>query len=62
MSFTLIAGGIRQLKTRPPIEPFALAKKKNVFVHKFVAIGTLEERIDEMIEDKKETGRRDRRR
>ncbi len=26
---------------------------KNVFVHKFVAIGTLEERIDEMIEDKK---------
>jgi SNF2 family DNA or RNA helicase len=24
-----------------------------IFVHKFVAIGTLEERIDEMIEDKK---------
>ena len=24
-----------------------------MFVHKFVAIGTLEERIDEMIEDKK---------
>ncbi|MEO1095577.1 MAG: DEAD/DEAH box helicase [Cyanobacteria bacterium J06638_28] len=32
---------------------FRIGQKKNVFVHKFVAIGTLEERIDEMIEDKK---------
>ena len=30
-----------------------IGQTKNVFVHKFVAIGTLEERIDEMIEDKK---------
>lgn len=30
-----------------------VGQKKNVFVHKFVAIGTLEERIDQMIEDKK---------
>jgi SNF2 family DNA or RNA helicase len=32
---------------------FRIGQKKNVFVHKFVAIGTLEERIDEMIQDKK---------
>ncbi len=32
---------------------FRIGQKKNVFVHKYVAIGTLEERIDTMIEDKK---------
>jgi len=32
---------------------FRIGQKKNVFVHKFVAMGTMEERIDEMIEDKK---------
>ncbi|MGB3571432.1 MAG: C-terminal helicase domain-containing protein, partial [Phormidesmis sp.] len=32
---------------------FRIGQKKNVFVHKFVSIGTLEERIDQMIEDKK---------
>ena len=32
---------------------FRIGQKRNVFVHKFVAIGTLEERIDQMIEDKK---------
>jgi SNF2 family DNA or RNA helicase len=32
---------------------FRIGQSKNVFVHKFVAIGTLEERIDQMIEDKK---------
>ncbi|MEE3718146.1 DEAD/DEAH box helicase [Tumidithrix elongata RA019] len=32
---------------------FRIGQKKNVFVHKFVTIGSLEERIDEMIEDKK---------
>ena len=32
---------------------FRIGQEKNVFVHKFVALGTLEERIDEMIEDKK---------
>ncbi|NJN30534.1 MAG: DEAD/DEAH box helicase [Synechococcales cyanobacterium RM1_1_8] len=32
---------------------FRIGQKKTVFVHKFVATGTLEERIDEMIEDKK---------
>ncbi len=32
---------------------FRIGQKKNVFVHKFVTLGTLEERIDAMIEDKK---------
>ena len=32
---------------------FRIGQRKNVFVHKFVAIGTIEERIDAMIEDKK---------
>jgi SNF2 family DNA or RNA helicase len=31
---------------------FRIGQKRNVFVHKFVCIGTLEERIDEMIEQK----------
>ncbi len=33
---------------------FRIGQKRNVFVHKFVCIGTLEERIDQMIEEKKE--------
>jgi hypothetical protein len=53
MCSTLTAGGTPPWKTRPPIGPSALARRRNVFVHKFVAIGTLEERIDQMIEDKK---------
>jgi SNF2 family DNA or RNA helicase len=32
---------------------FRIGQRRNVFVHKFVALGTLEERIDAMIEDKK---------
>ncbi|MFZ4665000.1 MAG: DEAD/DEAH box helicase [Prochlorotrichaceae cyanobacterium] len=32
---------------------FRIGQIKNVFVHKFLALGTLEERIDQMIEDKK---------
>ncbi|BBC27187.1 DEAD/DEAH box helicase [Pseudanabaena sp. ABRG5-3] len=32
---------------------FRIGQKKNVFVHKFITIGSLEERIDQMIEDKK---------
>jgi SNF2 family DNA or RNA helicase len=32
---------------------FRIGQSKNVFVHKFVSIGTLEERIDATIEDKK---------
>ena len=32
---------------------FRIEQKKNVFVHKFVTLGSLEEKIDQMIEDKK---------
>jgi SNF2 family DNA or RNA helicase len=32
---------------------FRIGQEKNVFVHKYIATGTLEERIDRMIEDKK---------
>jgi SNF2 family DNA or RNA helicase len=32
---------------------FRIGQRKNVFVHKFLAMGTMEERIDTMIEDKK---------
>lgn len=32
---------------------FRIGQRRNVFVHKFVAMGTMEERIDAMIEDKK---------
>ena len=32
---------------------FRIGQNRNVFVHKFVTLGTLEERIDQMIEDKK---------
>ena len=53
MCSTSIAGGTLRWKIRRRIGRFGLGRKKNVFVHKFVAIGTLEERIDEMIEDKK---------
>jgi SNF2 family DNA or RNA helicase len=33
---------------------FRIGQRKNVQVHKFVCLGTLEERIDQMIEQKKE--------
>ena len=33
---------------------FRIGQKKNVLVHKFVASGTVEERIDELIEEKKQ--------
>ncbi|TFH48262.1 MAG: DEAD/DEAH box helicase, partial [Methanothrix sp.] len=32
---------------------FRIGQKKNVFVHKFVCLGTMVEQIDEMIEKKK---------
>jgi SNF2 family DNA or RNA helicase len=32
---------------------FRIGQRKNVFAHKFVALGTVEERIDAMIEEKK---------
>ena len=32
---------------------FRIGQTRNVFVHKFLTLGTLEERLDEIIEDKK---------
>jgi non-specific serine/threonine protein kinase len=36
---------------------FRIGQKRNVFVHKFVTTGTLEERIDDLIQSKKQTSR-----
>jgi SNF2 family DNA or RNA helicase len=33
---------------------FRIGQRKNVFVHKFITLGTLEERIDRLIEEKKQ--------
>ena len=33
---------------------FRIGQKKDVQVHKFVSVGTMEERIDQMIEEKKD--------
>ena len=54
-----MTGGIIDPWWNPAVEnqatdrAFRIGQKKNVQVHKFVCIGTLEERIDEMIEKKK---------
>jgi superfamily II DNA or RNA helicase len=37
---------------------FRIGQKRNVQVHKFICVGTLEERIDEMIESKREVAAR----
>ena len=48
-----------KLRWNPAVEDqasdraFRLGQKKNVFVQKFVTLGSLEEKIDVMIEDKK---------
>ena len=36
---------------------FRIGQKRNVLVHKFVCRGTLEERIDELIQSKKQISR-----
>jgi SNF2 family DNA or RNA helicase len=36
---------------------FRIGQKRNVLVHKFVCRGTIEERIDKMIEDKSDLAR-----
>ena len=35
---------------------FRIGQEKNVFVYKYICVGTLEEKIDEIIEDKKKLG------
>ena len=51
------AGGTRRWKTRPQTAPTASGRKKNVLVHKFVTSGSVEERIDQMIADKRQLAR-----
>jgi SNF2 family DNA or RNA helicase len=53
MSFISIALWNPAVEDRATDRAFRIGQKKNVFVHKFVSIGTLEEKIDQMIEDKK---------
>jgi len=61
MSFIPTAGGIRRWRIRPPIGPFELVSGRMFKFHKYVCIGTLEEKIDELIESKARIGRSDRR-
>ena len=46
------------VETQASDRAFRIGQTKNVQVHKFVCVGTLEERIDEMIEQKKELAER----
>jgi len=52
MWFILTAGGILPWKTRQRTGHFASAKNKRVVVHAFVTTGTVEEKIDALIESK----------
>ena len=54
MSSTSIAGGTLRWKIKPPTGAFRIGQTRAVQVHKFVCSGTLEERIDRMIESKVE--------
>ena len=49
---TSTGGGIPRSRIRRPTVPTASASSKNVLVHKLVCRGTVEERIDRLIEDK----------
>ena len=46
---------MKLLKNQATDRAYRIGQKRNVLVHKFVTTGTLEERIDAMIEDKKAT-------
>ncbi len=52
MSFTTIVGGIQLWKIKQQTAHIALVKKRFVHVHKLITTGTLEEKIDEMLERK----------
>lgn len=53
MCFTLIALWNPAVEDQASDRAFQIGQKKNVLVHKFVAMKTLEERIEKMIADKK---------
>ena len=42
------------IRDRATDRAFRIGQRKNVFVHKFVALGTMEEKIDAMIDEKKQ--------
>jgi len=50
----LTVGGTLPSKNQATDRAFRIGQKNNVFVHKFVALSTLEEHIDE---DQEKTGR-----
>jgi SNF2 family DNA or RNA helicase len=48
-----IGGGTRLVENQATDRAFRIGQKRNVLVHKFVCRGTVEERIDELIESKR---------
>ena len=44
---------IRRSRTRPPTAPFHIGQRRDVLVHKFMTTDTVEERIAEMIVQKR---------
>ena len=56
MSSISTGGGTRPWKTKPPTGPSEIGQNKNVLVHKFICRGTVEDKIDQMIELKQQLG------
>ena len=54
--FTSTDGGTRRSRTRRRIAHTASARRRSVLVHKFVCRGTVEEKIDALIESKQDSG------
>ncbi|WP_211841083.1 DEAD/DEAH box helicase [Roseinatronobacter monicus] len=49
----LLTETVGSMQQRPTDRAFRIGQKRNVLVHKFVCAGTVEEKIDAMIESKK---------
>jgi SNF2 family DNA or RNA helicase len=48
----LIAGGIQPWENQATDRAFRIGQQKNVVVHKFITQGTIEEKIEAMLEEK----------
>ena len=48
----MIAGGIPAVENQATDRAFRIGQNKKVIVHKFITKGTIEEKIDTMLEDK----------